>query len=301
MFSRPEKFPAPFPLSPYLIEQRSELFIYTFLTLQAALVAYWSIRGPYRTRLANFLMVVALGSYVMMTSWSQSVWKLFHFLWNIQFPWRLNAFLIIAATGLAALAIADLLKASLRRRLIGAVVAVGLWSVVAGQSARLGNMIPAFRSAESFSFDDQMDSARAIYMQVDPNQALLVQPPDDEKIHVTPVRGSGAGSVTSVRPRSIEVAVNCETDCAFQIGQFYYPAWKIIAGPANAQLRPGYPGGLMELSLPAGEHHVSLALPHGWSERLGLGLSACCLLLVGVLAITGIPSRFVDTTEGGEE
>jgi hypothetical protein len=236
----------------------------------------------------------------MMTSWSLSIWKVFHFLWNFQFPWRLNAFLMAATAGLAALAISDLRRASLRRGLTGAIVALGLWGLVAGQSARTGNMIRAFRSGESFPFEDHMDAARAIYTQVDPNEAILVKAPDDEKIHVTLVRGSGAGSVTSVRPRSIQLAVDCQTDCAFQIGQFYYPAWQAEAGPANVELYAGSPGGLMELSLPAGEHHVRLELPKGWSERLGLWLSLFCLLLVSVLAINGVPFRFVGAHNGDE-
>ena len=95
-------------LSRYLIEQRAELFLYSFLTFVAALVCYWSIRNSRHNRLADFLMVLALGSYVMMTSWSQMVWKSVHFLWNIQFPWRLNTFLLVATTGLAALAISGL-------------------------------------------------------------------------------------------------------------------------------------------------------------------------------------------------
>ena len=121
----------------------------------------------------------------MMTSWSQMVWKSVHFLWNIQFPWRLNTFLLAATTGLAALAIAGLRTMPLRRGLAGALVALGLWGVVAVQSARMGNTLSAFRSTESYQFRDDMDSAREIYMQVDPRQALLVKPPDDEKVHVT--------------------------------------------------------------------------------------------------------------------
>lgn len=292
--------PGALPLSSYLIDQRAKIFTYTFLTFEAALVCYWSIRGPRNRRLADLLMVLAFASYLMMTSWSQSIWKIFHFLWNIQLPWRLNAFLMAATAGLAALAISELRRASLRRGLTGAIVALGLWGVVAGQSARSGNMIPAFRSVESFPFEDHMDAARAIYTQVDPNEAILVKAPDDEKIHVTLVRGSGVGSVTSVQPRSIQLAVDCQTDCAFQIGQFYYPAWQAKAGPANVELHPGSPGGLMELSLPAGEHHVRLELPKGWSERLGLWLSLFCVVLVSVLAIKGVPSRFAGALNGDE-
>ena len=281
--------PGALPLSPYLMEQRAEIFLYSFLTFVAALVCYWSIRNSRHNRLADFLMVLALGTYLMMTSWSEVVWKSVHFLWNIQFPWRLNTFLVVATAGLAALAISGLRTAPLRRSLVGALVALGLWGVVAVQSARMGNTFSAFRSTQSFQFLDEMDSAREIYMQVDPRQALLVQPPDDEKVHVTLERGSGVASVTSVLARSIQIEARCQTDCALRVGQFYYPAWRVRAAPAKVELYAGLPGGLMEMSLPAGEYHLVLEVPHSLPEQLGAWLSLACLLIVLVIAIAGTP------------
>jgi hypothetical protein len=277
-------------LSPYLMEQRSELFLYSFLTLITALVCYWSIRSLRENKLADFLMVLALGTYLMMTSWSALVWKSVHFLWNIQFPWRLNTFLVAATAGLAALAISGLRASPLRRGLIGALVAIGLWGMVAVQSARLGNTFSAFRSTESFQFLDEMDSAREIYMQVDPRQALLVQPPKDEKVHVALEQGSGVASVTAVQPRSILIDARCQTDCTVQVGQFYYPTWRVQTLPATkANLHAGSPGGLMELSLPAGEYHLVLEVPHSLPERLGAWLSLVCLLIVTIIAMVGTP------------
>ncbi|HTR22523.1 MAG TPA: hypothetical protein VMI10_00955 [Terriglobales bacterium] len=277
-------------LSPYLMEQRSELFVYTFLTFVAASVCYWSIRNSLRNKLANLLMVLALISYLMMTSWSEWVWKSVHFLWNIQFPWRLNSFLLAATTGLAALAISGLRRVPLQRGLASAVVALGIWGVVTVQSARMGNTFSAFRSTESYEFVDEMDSAREIYMQVDPRQALLVQPPGDEKVHVTVERGTGVAAVMSVLPRSIQLDARCETNCILQVGQFYYPAWRVRTVPtAQVAMYPGSPGGLMNLSLPAGEHRLVLEVPHSLSERLGAWLSLVCLLVLMVIAIKGTP------------
>ena len=282
--------PGALSLSPYLMEQRAEIFLYSFLTFVAALVCYWSTRNSRDSKLADFLVVLALGSYLMMTSWSQIVWKSVHFLWNVQFPWRLNTFLLAATAGLAALAISGLRTAPLRRGLAGALVALGLWGLVAVESARLGNTFSALRSTESYQYVDEMDSAREIYMQVDPRKALLVQPPDDEKVHVTVERGSGVATVTAVMPRSIQIDARCEADCTLQVGQFYYPAWRVRALPAaSVELYPDSAGGLMELSVPAGEFHLVLDLPPGMSERLGAWLSLACLLILVVIAIKGTP------------
>ncbi len=286
--------PGALPLSWNLIQQRAQIFLYSFLTLEAALVCYWSIRSPRNRRLANFLVVLALASYVMMTSWSQIVWKVLHFLWYIQFPWRLNAFLVVATAGLAALAISELRRASLRRGLAGALVAFTLWGLVAVLSAGTGYVSRVFRSAKLYQFVGGMDSGLPIYAQVDPKQAIRVRPPGDQKIHVTLERGSGFAAVASVQPRSIKLEAYCETDCTLQIGQFYYPGWRVRTVPGNVELHAGSPGGLMELSAPAGTHHLLLELPYSWSERLGAWLSLACLLLVLIAVIKGAPFRSVE-------
>ena len=276
-------------LSPYLMEQRADIFLYSFLTCVAALACYWSIRKPRRSKVADFLMVLAFGSYLMMTSWTQLIWKSVHFLWNIQFPWRLNTFLLAATAGLAALAISALRTLPRRRGLVGALAALGIWGVLALQCARMGSTVTAFRSTVSYQFNDEMDSAREIYMQVDPRQALLVKPPDDEKVHVMVERGSGVAAVTSVLARSIQIEAHCQTTCTLQVGQFYFPVWRLRNAPANVELYAGSLGGLMELSLPAGDYHLVLEVPHALSERLGAWLSLACLLVVLILAIKGAP------------
>jgi hypothetical protein len=269
-----------------LIQQRAEIFLCTFLTFEAAVLCHWSIQNPHNKRLANILLILALASYVMMTSWSQIVWKNLHFLWAIQFPWRLNEFLAIATAGLAALAISELRKGSLRRWRAGRIVALAMWGFVAVQSACI--VIRNSGSSRSIAFDDSMDFARPIYSQVDPRQALLVKPPDDEHIHASLEHGFGFAAITFVQPRSVKVHADCETACTIEIGQFYYPAWR-VRGVADAVMRAGSSGGLMEVSIPAGEHDLDLELPLGWSERFGAWLSLACLLLVLVVAIAGLP------------
>lgn len=277
-------------LAPYLIEQRAEIFLYTFLTFLAASLCYWSLRKSERNGLADFLMVFALGSYLMMTSWSQFIWKHAHFLWGIQFPWRFNEFLLAATAGLAALAITRLRAASLRRTLTGGLIAVAIWGFTAAESARMGNTVSAFRSTVSYPFSDVMDSAREIYMQVDPVQALLVKPPDDEKVHVNVVGGAGDAAVTSVLPRSILIDARCTTDCTLQVGQYFYPTWQVHTTPnTNVRLYAGSPGGLMDLSLPGGQYHLVLDTLPDLSQRLGAWQSLVCLILVVMIAITGTP------------
>jgi hypothetical protein len=285
------------PPTPYIVFLRSQLFVYTFLTLEAALVPYWAVQNPRNQKLANILITLALGSYIMMTSWSQIVWRSIHFLSYIQFPWRLNAFLLIATTGLAALAISDLRGSLPRRKIAGGLIALSLWGLVAVQTLRGGDLIHAFRSHESYTLTVKKDAALMIYAQADPNQAWLVKPAADEGVHVALENGSGSATVDSVEPRRIRIAAHCETPCTLQIGQFYYPAWRARIDSGDVDLHAGLPAGLMETSLPAGDHHLILELPFGWSERAGIYLSLATLCLVGFLFIRGAPFGAVSKIE----
>jgi len=278
------------PLTPQLVEQRGQIFLCGFLTLEFALLSYWSLRNTRERGPADFLIVLALASYLMMTGWSQLVWKTCRFLWNVQFPWRLNVFLVPATAGLAALAFSQLRAALPRRRLLVGILALVVWGVVAGGTAKLGSVQRAFRAAMPVTYQPGGDEALPIYAQVgDPREAFLVKPPDDAKIHVVVVEGSGHAVVSSTRPRRIELQARCENDCRLQIGQFYYPAWRarLLPGAAEIPLSPASPGGLMEVSLPPGQHAVELELPRDWSERTGVWLSVLSLAAIVLLMIAG--------------
>lgn len=268
-------------LSDELTEQRAEIFLCSFLTLEAALLAYWSLRGAKSRGLANFLIILGMISFFFMTGWSQFVWRTFHSLWVIQFPWRLNAFLLPATAGLAALAISETRTLTRPRRLVAAALMASVWIIVAGGTAIApGQVEGAFRDLTPVAYESDTDIALPVYAQAsDPGAALAAEPPDDEKVHVSVLAGSGQAQVVSVHPRRIELQAACKTDCALEVGQFYYPAWraKLLSSNVEIPLRPSSPAGLMDLCLPPGEHRVELELPGGWSERAGLWLSIISL------------------------
>jgi hypothetical protein len=57
----------------------------------------------------------------------------------------------------------------------------------------------------------------------------------------------------------------------------------------------------MELSLPAGDYHLVLEVPHALSERLGAWLSLASLLVVLILAIKGAPFLYIAPTGSDPE
>jgi len=225
-----------------------------------------------------------------MTRWSLIVWNTIHPLWNLQFPWRLNVFLVLATAGLAALAISNLGERPLRERVPGIVLGVMVWGLVAGGTAKAEHVKDVFWGTRAVAFKPGFDDALPVYAHVKNLQDALdgIQSSKDVNPDVIVTSGSGNARVDLVDPRLIELYATCESDCTLQIGQFYYPAWraKLAPGGTEIPLRATSPGGLMEISLPPGKNNVEVELPRGWSEQIGPWVSLVSLILVGVLALS---------------
>jgi hypothetical protein len=284
--------PGALPMRPYLITQRAHFFLASFLTLELALACYWALRRQLRGALADFLVGMALLSYWMMTRWSLIVWQTIHPLWTMQFPWRFNVFLALATTGLAALAISNLSKRPLLERVPGSILAIVLWGLVAGGTAVAGHLKDAFWGTQPVAYQPSRDSALPLYAHVKTLQEVRdVLASNEATLDVVVTSGKGTAEINMVNPRLIDVHATCESDCTLRIGQFYYPAWraKLVHGGTAIPLRASSPGGLTELSLPAGETDVVLELPRSWTEQIGPWVSLVSLIAVVVLALSDKP------------
>jgi hypothetical protein len=286
--------PGALPLTNNLVEQRAHIFVGSFLMLEAALLCYWSLRRRTNGGLADFLIGIALLSYLMMTRWSLIIWNTIHSLWSMQFPWRFNVFLALATTGLAALAISNLGKRPLRERVAGSVFAIVVWGLVAGPGgpARARHAEDLFWSTRPVAYEPGPDPSLPVYAQVkNPQEALDVMSSKHANLDVFVSAGRGEVKLNMVRPQLIELHATCDSDCTLQIGQFYYPAWRARLTPGGTEipLRAASPGGLMEISLPPGENGVVVELPRGWSEQIGPWISLVSLIFVVVFALSDKP------------
>jgi hypothetical protein len=279
--------PGSLSLPELLARERSLIFLATFLTLEVAVFCYWSLRRPDSARLANFFLGLALASYLMTTRWSLIVWKLVHPLWNVQFPWRFNVYLALAAVGLAALAVAELRTRPLRARVVGALLALALCGMFAILPAWRGRMRPKFFGTQPVAYQPAQDYGLPTYAQVsDPQDALGVKPSKDGNVDAIVTVGSGQAWVNSVSAKSIGVHALCDSNCTLQIGQFYYPAWNAKLLPALTTIPlVAAADGLMSISLPPGEHNILLEFEIGWSQPVGAGISVACLMLAGGLVL----------------
>ena len=293
------------PLKGYFADQRAHIFLASFLTLEAALLCYWSLPKRPENGLADFLIGIALLSFLMMTRWTVIAWTAIHPLWSIQFPWRFNVFLLAATTALAALAISNVAKEPLAKRVRDGAIAIVVWALIAGGFAKMEHVKDAYARTQSVAYAAKaLDTVLPVYAQVRSEQEAvnavnsidqdLVNSDKDARVNVTLTSGNGKATVTLVNPRLIELTATCENDCMLQIGQFYYPAWQArrVQDGARITLRAGRPGGQMELSLPQGENSVTIDLPLDWSERIGPWVSLASLVLAAVLALSDeLPNR----------
>jgi len=280
--------PGALPLSPLLMQERSQIFLASLLTFEAGIICYWSLRGTGQLRLANFLMGMALVSFVMTTRWSLFVWQFVHPIWDIQFPWRFNVFLALAVAGLAALIFAELRSKPFHMRVFGSVSALVLWALIVVLPAWRGGVHTKFFGTQSVAYQPMLDYGLPTYAQVEvPQSALMVTPSKDGNVDAVVVSGSGEAQVNSVDPAQIAVHIVCESACTTRIGQFYYPAWRATLLPASTAVPlKTSPEGLMMVSLTPGDHDVLFGFNLGWPQPLGAGLSIASLLVAAFIART---------------
>jgi hypothetical protein len=259
-------------------------------------------------RVAIFYGVVTVISLFLMTSFSAIFWWMAPFLKFLQFPFRLNAMLVISAAALAALAAPHLWPMRAR------IMTVFLIAVALGW---LG--LDAFYAARGFSawgtnlLGKQEDVRQIVRRQMDfpsmwPRPANLVlasnfrafdgfvaaHPPKGAELE-TPFIGNVVGvvRVENWEPRRVTLEVDAPYDCQLTLNHFYYRGWQGRIDGAQGIL-PARPSadGLMQLDVPRGSYRMVVELPHDRAERTGMAISLLSLALLAATAIwAGIGSK----------
>src|SRR5262249_27233655 len=97
--------------------------------------------------------------------------------------------------------------------------------------------------------------------------------------------------------REISFASDTQND-SWQIARrFYYPGW--IATTEAGRVLPVGPSpgtGLIQVKVPGGINKVHLMLPWGWTEKLGMGMTALCSLMASALLLSGLRDGFDNST-----
>jgi hypothetical protein len=258
-------------LNDYESRQRSMLFIVSFLTLGLALMSFWSLRQA-DNRIAQCLVSVALGGYFLMTSWSYPLWSLLKPLWGLQFAWRINLVLSLAATGLAALALREVSK----ERISVLMAALALWLGIVIENARAWGVQQNFRQPVA-QVDWQPGSECNVA-----GYTPITHPPKEEDYRIPTGRdtlaavisGDGEANGRLTRSRQLELQADCRTPCTVLIRQLGYPGWQARTTTGKSLAIAVAPeNGLMKVELPAGNTSLSLFLPKGIAEELAPWIS----------------------------
>jgi hypothetical protein len=270
-----------------IIDVRTRIFLITFLTLEAALMAYASLRD-HAERLPNFLLAAVLACYFLSTRWSEWIWGHASFLWNLEFPWRLSGILSTFALGLFALALRDAWS-DLRRRRNALLLCSALWLGV-GIGSYVVLDIPQVVVRPFFT------EIRAKLESSYPAYASVSEWPTPEELggndspagRVSFLAGNGTASLSTITARHLRLEANCFAPCTLLLKLVHYPFWQANeVSNQPVRLEPSRRAGLTELSLSPGIHQIDFELPFGRSEVWGAWLSLISLFVVALMFFRG--------------
>ena len=258
-----------------------------------------------RRKIAAFWVSVAFVCLFLMTSLSSFLWKLVPVLRFLQFPFRLNAMLIVCAAALVPMAYHHLLqpRARLLSGLLGLLLAAWLvadiyssrwnfsnWGV--GNPGRAAMYRPLWRT----QIDPQEMWPRPGNDQALSDMAAFdwfaaSHPPQAAQLQAASRRSSGTAQVERWQPRRVVLKVDALSDTVLVVNHFYYSGWQAHIEGTNRHLTVHPSGdGLIEVDVPPGSYNLLLELPRMGAERAGVWISLLSLLLIaGTPAWTLLP------------
>jgi hypothetical protein len=262
----------------------------------------------------RFWLAVAFASVLMLTRAGAPVWRLAPVLQSVQFPWRFNVVLCLAASAVVALSLHAPGTAGARAGRVAAAVAcamlagwIGLTSLCLWQAygdrgmareytrgvgvwVALGRDVPEYRPATALS------NSPAYFERL--GRRFCRE--GDAMARACVVEGEGTLSVARWQPRGIALGVSSARGVVIDVRQFYFPGWVASLDGGPLTLRPSSPDGLLRLYAPAGDHRVELTLSRTAPERAGRIVSALSLALLLACALPGrLRGRRARGREGG--
>lgn len=257
----------------------------------ALFVAFCSVMAlkekPVERRNQVFLWLgMSVASLFLMSSASEWIWKLFPTaLGAMQFPWRLNIVLCVAAIPLCAFLLTEVRGPAPHRRGVLAIMALFAVTWVVGFSLAIRGIGHASEAGvtQQAEFDDDWLAAWG------PKGATTMSAAEAAEWSLAKfAAGQGAVHVVKWKPRHIMVETDCTACGPLVVKQFYYPEWKawLSDGGAELPVTAVLPQGLLQVQVPPGSQRIELEIPELPAERWGnwaSGLSA--LVCVGLFAM----------------
>jgi hypothetical protein len=248
---------------------------------------------PSMKRRMWFWFVVAGLCFFMMTPLSKPVWILLPTLQKVQFPFRFNTVLSLAAACLVGVSFQGSTGRA-RRLFLGVLVVLGLvWTF--GTARRAYYSYPAIYM-DQVVFDSATKRLRQRrdtnefrprwVSSIEENELdMMLSGVGESQVKV--VSGEASVVVETWVPREISLRVNAPTGATLNISRFYFPGWVLLVGDGKVAhpVEPSMPGGLIHARVPAGNHRLTLQLRKRWPELAGEVVSLVSLLIVSLLVV----------------
>lgn len=264
---------------------RSTLF--TMMVSIIFIVPSWLSRNPLIRRIGIFWCSVSVIAAFMMYPWSDPLWRMLPTLQKIQFPWRFNMILSVAASASIVIGLYALKNETSRYERIARVF---IFSIVIALAIIAGNLFLE-RSTRQLEPENLAIILHSLQFNEGASEYLPRWVPDEmvslvdnrtmkqtmPKLQV--VAGDGRTQIRKWQPRHIEIFVQAQKKILLEVGQFFYPGWTAKAADGNTPYPLSPSGhGTLEIHIPEGEHLISITLDAGREEVIGRWVSLVSLI-----------------------
>jgi hypothetical protein len=263
----------------------------------AALLAFAGLFGPARWERLLWSLLV-LFSLAMMHPLSSSVWRAIPLLQKIQFPWRFHIVVTLALTAMIAYAIdaiPSVRMQSWRSVAFGLALLLlafdGVYTLRIARRALMGKVeIP-----ERYLVRDYPEY-RPRWVPVDIYSTEGIKQLGGNTPAAQAISGQGQVTVEKWSPTGIQIVANGQSDLQVRVKQFYYPTWTATLENGDRCSTSASPtNGLLMLSVPPGQHRVTLKVGPDRAVRLGQRISwaTAIVTLCLLFALRDVPQTAV--------
>jgi len=243
-------------------------------------------------KLAVIFAVVASAYYFLNFRASDFLWASLPLLSHIQFPWRVNAELLLCGAMIGACLTSAILNRPRdgRGRIIAWAAAIGVAGLLI---ANIGNSLlyaPVKREEATDILRNYVSPLEHVAPRRTSPGTLF-----RKGAQTAFVSGEGNATVAKWAARRIEIDVVAERPGTLAIAEQFYPGWSAVITPAGEQVavdRLAVEYGILAVDVPAGRSRISLRL--GWTpyERFGWQVSAVSgLILILMLGADWLKRR----------
>lgn len=252
----------------------------TLIDMLVVVLLFLLLEKPLRKQ-SLFWLGAGCAAVFLMFECSSFVWAVVPLLHKIQFPWRLNFVTLLAIIALSATALQYRMTT---QSFFAKVIRMLLVTLLVAQTTFvLMQILPLSKGLLTESQEVTVEHAMRVNLGVveyvprwsseEIAHGIKFQSLDEASDRIIAGR-EGVVSVTQWTPEAVIFQTASVSGFDVLIRQFYFPNWEVTADNEEQPLdiRPGKDG-LIEISVPPGQHTVKLELVKGPAETLGQWLS----------------------------